>query len=73
MTQVIDPATWDREAWFSGMREQAAELIAEGANADMLARFENSANEWLRNQGVYDPAAPFTVLDADPPHGAVLH
>ena len=62
MTQVIDPAS-----------EQAEELIAEGADADMLARFENHANEWLQHQGVYDPAAPFTILDADPPRSGVQH
>jgi hypothetical protein len=58
--QVIDPATWDRAAWFSGMGERAAELIADGAGADTLAQFEAFANQWLANQGVPDP--PFSVL-----------
>jgi len=52
--QVIDPATWDRAAWFAGMAEHAAEMIAEGADADLLARFETCANQWLVNQGVPD-------------------
>lgn len=49
--QVIDPTTWDRAAWFAGMAEHAAEMAAEGADADLLARFEAAANQWLVNQG----------------------
>ena len=70
--QVINPATWDRQSWYAGMRERAAELIAEGANGEMLGRFEASANQWLRTQGVYDPAAPFAVLGPER-DGQVLH
>ena len=58
--QVIDPATWDRKAWFAGMSERAAEMIAKGADADLLARFEACANQWLVNQGVLNP--PFSVV-----------
>ena len=58
--QVIDPATWDRAAWFAGMAKHAAEMIAKGADADLLARFDACANQWLVNQGVPDP--PFSIL-----------
>jgi len=42
------------------MGEHAAEMIAEGADADLLARFEACANQWLVNQGVPNP--PFSVV-----------
>ena len=67
--QVIDPTTWDRAAWFAGMAEHAAEMIAEGADADLLARFEACANQWLANQGVPDP--PFSILGELDPKGVI--
>ena len=48
------------KAWFADMGEHAAEMIAEGADADLLARFEACANQWLVNQGVPNP--PFSVV-----------
>lgn len=65
--QVIDPAIWDRASWFAGMGEQAAELIAQGADSDRLARFESFANQWLAGQGVPNP--PFRVIDELRPMG----
>jgi hypothetical protein len=68
--QVIDPATWDRASWFAGMGERAAELIAQGADGDMLARFEAWANAWLAGQGVPNP--PFRIIRDPPPLRLVL-
>jgi hypothetical protein len=65
--KVIDPTTWDRVSWFSGMGERAAELIAEGADADLVARFEAAADQWLANRGVPDP--PFSVIAELGPKG----
>jgi hypothetical protein len=64
--QVIDPATWDRDSWFACMGEHAAEMIAAGAAADLLTRFEASTNQWLAHQGVPNP--PFRIIDNLPEH-----
>jgi hypothetical protein len=67
--EVIDPATWDRASWFAGMGERATELIAQGTDGNMLARFEATANAWLAGQGVPDP--PFRIISELRPTGVV--
>lgn len=71
MRRVIDPATWDRELWFSGMRQTAMELVAEGADLELLARFDRSSNEWLEHHGVADPSRPFTILGPETKAGGL--